>query len=114
MKKHRRDGKMYAKTCELEETFWSSAIRTAFLIKNRCIHSSHGETPIEKFFGKPPDLNHLKVFSCNAFAFVEKEKRKKFDSRAKDGILLGYSSNSKVYLIGSHVQRESFCRLGKF
>ena len=36
-----------------------------------------------------------------ALAFAEKEKRKKFDSRAEAGILLGYSSNSKTYLIGS-------------
>ena len=89
------------KTANLVETFWSFAIRAAFHIKNRCVHSSHGKTPFEKFFGKPPDLNHLKVFGCKAFAFVEKEKRKKSDSRAEAGILLGYSSNSKTYLIGS-------------
>ena len=89
------------KTANLMEMFWSFAIRAAFHIKNMCIHSSHGKTPFEKFFGKPPDLNYLKVFGCKAIAFVEKEKRKKFDSGAEAGILLGYSSNSKTYLIGS-------------
>ena len=88
------------KTANLKETFWSFAIRAAaFHIKNRCIHSSHGMTSFEKFFGKPPHLNHLKVFGCKAFAFVEKVKRKKIDSSTEQGMLLGYCSNSKTYLI---------------
>ena len=100
MEYHRRDGEVYLNNCEPKRNVLVFCNWSSLPHKSRCIHSSHGKTPFEKFFGKPPDLNHLKVFGCKAFAFVEKEKRKKFDSRA-EGILLGFSSNSKTYLIGS-------------
>ena len=57
-------------------------------------------TPFEKFFDKTPDLSHFRVFGCQAFMYLEKPKRKKLESRALEGFLLGYSNNSKSYLIG--------------
>ena len=77
----------------------SFAYRAAFHIKNRCPHSAHGMTPFEKFFDKTPDLSHFRVFGCQAFMYLEKAKRKKLESRALEGFLLGYSNNSKSYLI---------------
>ena len=88
------------KKANLPEVFWSFAYRAAFHIKNRCIHSAHGKTPFEKFFGEVPKVSHLKVFGRRAYMYVEKSKRRKFDSRAREGILLGYSNNSNSYLIG--------------
>ena len=88
------------KKANTPEVFWSFAYRAAFHIKNRCIHSAHGKTPFEKFFGELPKVSHLKVFGCRAYMYVEKSKRRKFDSRAREGILLGYSNNSNSYLIG--------------
>ena len=92
------------KPAYVQETLWSFATRAAFHTKNRCIHSSHDKLQFEKFFGKPQNLNHLKVFGClsKVFALVEKKKLKlKFDSRAEEGVLLGYNSNSKTYLMDS-------------
>ena len=57
---------------------------------------------LSRRFRKAPNLCHLKVFDCKAFAFVEKQKRKRFNSRAEEGILLGYSNISKTYLIGRY------------
>ena len=56
-------------------------------------------TPFKKFFDKTPDLSHFRVFGCQAFMYLEKAKRKKLESRALEGFLLGYSNNSKSYLI---------------
>ena len=65
------------KTTGLPETFWLFAYRAAFHIKNRCLHSAHGMTPVEKFFDKTPDLSHFRVFGCQAFMYLEKPNRKK-------------------------------------
>ena len=84
----------------LPETFWSFAYRAAFHIKSRCLHSAHGTTPFENLFDKTPCLSYFRVFGCQAFMYSEKPKRKKIESRALEGFLLGYSNNSKSYLIG--------------
>jgi len=45
-------------------------------------------------------LSHLRVFGCKCFVLNNgKEKLGKFDAKADDGILLGYSSNSKAYKV---------------
>ena len=103
MEYHWRDGEMYVKNCELKRNVPVFKNYSGLPLENRCIHSSHGKSPFEKLFGKPPDLNHLKVPGCKAFE--ENEKRKKFDGRAEKGFLLVYSSNSKIYLIGSFGKR---------
>ena len=57
-------------------------------------------TPFEKFFDKTPGLYHFRVFGCQAFMNLEKPKQKKLESRALEAFSLGYSNNSKSYLIG--------------
>ena len=46
-----------------------------------------------------PDLSHLHVFWCQSF--VLNEVRKKLDSKAREATLLGYSRNSKAYVVTS-------------
>jgi len=40
-------------------------------------------TPFQSWFGRKPGVNHLKVFGCEAYAHVPKEKRKKLDSKTQ-------------------------------
>ena len=51
------------------------------------------------FHGSKPDFPHLHVFGCQSF--VLKEVRKKLDSKAREAIQLGYSGNSKAYVVAS-------------
>ena len=51
------------------------------------------------FHGSKPDLSHLHVIGCQSF--VLNEVRKKLDSKAREAILLGYSGNSKAYVVAS-------------
>ena len=51
------------------------------------------------FHGNRPDLSHLHIFGCKAF--VLNEVRKKLDSKARVAVLLGYSENSKAYVVAS-------------
>ena len=86
-------------TAAVPKQFWPFALSTAIYLKNRSIHSAHGKTPFEVFHGRKPDLSHLHVFGCQSF--VLNEVRKKLDSKAREAILLGYSGNSKAYIVAS-------------
>ncbi|GFW63348.1 retrovirus-related Pol polyprotein from transposon RE1 [Trichonephila clavipes] len=49
--------------------------------------------------GRKPSVLHLKPFGCLAYAGVPKQIRKKFDMRAKMGIMMGYAQRTKGYRI---------------
>jgi hypothetical protein len=46
--------------------------------------------PHEVWLGKKPSVSHLKVFGCDAFVHVPKEKRSKLDNKATKCIFIGY------------------------
>ena len=50
----------------------------------------------ELCYGKPPTVKHFRVFGSKCFKNND-EKIGKFEARADERILLGYSSRSKVY-----------------
>ncbi|MCO5580587.1 hypothetical protein L7F22_046110 [Adiantum nelumboides] len=57
----------------------------------------HNVTPEEKFSGKKPDLEHLKVFGCIAYVHIPDELRTKLDPKAEKCIFIGYSLEQKGY-----------------
>jgi len=58
------------------------------------------KTPYKLFKGKRPALNHLKVFGYKCFFLNNgKEQLGKFDSKANEGIFLGYAINSHAYRV---------------
>jgi hypothetical protein len=58
-----------------------------------------GKTPFEAWQGLKPDIRHLRVFGCLAFIRIPKEKRRKWDSQAIQGIFIGYCSTTKQYRV---------------
>ncbi|CAB4035798.1 Hypothetical predicted protein, partial [Paramuricea clavata] len=44
-----------------------------------------------------PDVSNVKVFGCKAYMHVPKETKKKWDSKTKKCIFVGYSISSKGY-----------------
>ena len=66
-------------------------------------HTPHrvlkNKTPEEVFFGKKPEVNHLRIFGCPVYIHITKEKRTKLDPSGKKGIFVGYSEISKAYRI---------------
>jgi hypothetical protein len=43
-------------------------------------------------YGKRPDISHIRIFGCEALAYVEKEKRHKLDFKTERCIYLGMSA----------------------
>jgi hypothetical protein len=50
------------------------------------------KTPEEMFTGKKPELSQLKIFGCQVFIHILKEKRNKLEPSGKKGIFVGYCS----------------------
>ena len=70
--------------------FWTHAIQHRTLLQNfmalpgRC-------TPYELATGKQPNVATLRIFGCEAMAYVERDKRKKFSPKTDRCIYLGIS-----------------------
>ncbi|KAG6438793.1 hypothetical protein O3G_MSEX000229 [Manduca sexta] len=84
---------------QLDKSFWAEAVNTAVYLKNRLPASALGcnTTPYEKWTGKKPDLSHLRIFGSSAMVHIPKQKRKKWDKKATQMLLVGYSENTKGY-----------------
>lgn len=82
---------------KLPKEFWAEAIATGAYLTNRspkrCLD---GKTPEELWTGAVPDLTHLRIFGCKAYAHVPKPERTNMDPTSKECIKL--QSNPCVYL----------------
>ena len=82
----------------LPQRFWAEALSTAAYMINRSpTKALDDKTPFEAWYGKKPNVSHLRVFGCSAYTHVPKDQRKKLDSKAKGCIFLGYATSRKGY-----------------
>jgi hypothetical protein len=56
-------------------------------------------TPEEAFSGKKPTVENLRIFGCQVYSHIPKDKRNKLEPLGKKGIFVGYSDSSKAYRI---------------
>ncbi|XP_072933025.1 uncharacterized protein [Epargyreus clarus] len=83
---------------KLDKSFWAEAVNTAVYLKNRTPASGLDQkTPIEVWTGRKPDLSHVRIFGSPVMMHVPKNKRLKWDKKAVQFILVGYSENVKGY-----------------
>lgn len=83
----------------LEKQWWAEAALTANYLSNRVPQRGQATTPFEAFYGKQPNVSHLRVFGCPAWAYTPKKIRGKMQPRAKRGIFLGYGINQSGYRV---------------
>ncbi|GBM97221.1 Retrovirus-related Pol polyprotein from transposon TNT 1-94 [Araneus ventricosus] len=83
----------------LPQRFWAEAAMTATYLQNRLPTKPKGKTPYELWTNRKPNLSHIRVFGCKAYAYIQKQKRGKLDNKAVEGIFLGYDYRSKGYRI---------------
>lgn len=60
-----------------------------------------GKSPFEVFYGRKPNLQHLRVLGCLCYATRTGANTDKFDARAEKAVHLGYSSTQKGYKLYS-------------
>nr|GEW81438.1 retrovirus-related Pol polyprotein from transposon TNT 1-94 [Tanacetum cinerariifolium] len=84
----------------LPPKFWFNVIDTSIYILNQIlIRAILGKTPYELMRGRKPTLEYFKVFRSKCFILNTKYYMTKFDPKSYEGIFLGYSQNSKAYII---------------
>ncbi|GJV23687.1 retrovirus-related pol polyprotein from transposon TNT 1-94, partial [Tanacetum coccineum] len=58
-----------------------------------------GKTTYELLRGRKPTLDYFRVFGSKCFILNTKDYLAKFDPKSYEGVFLGYSQNSKAYII---------------
>ena len=68
----------------LSNAYWAEAVSTAVYLRNRMVTTAlkSGETPYQRWYGKKPNLQHIRVFGCMVYTHVPEGKRKKLDNKA--------------------------------
>ncbi|GJZ80279.1 retrovirus-related pol polyprotein from transposon TNT 1-94 [Tanacetum coccineum] len=78
----------------------SLALDTSTYLPNRIlIRAILGKTPYELLRVRKPTLDYFRVFGSKCFILNTKDYLTKFDPKSYEGVFLGYSQNSKAYII---------------
>ncbi|GKD52126.1 retrovirus-related pol polyprotein from transposon TNT 1-94 [Tanacetum coccineum] len=84
----------------LLQKFCCNTIDTSTYILNRIlIRTILGKTPYELLRGRKPTLEYFRVFGRKCFILNIKDYLTKFDPKSYECVFLGYSQNSKAYII---------------
>ncbi|GJU73862.1 retrovirus-related pol polyprotein from transposon TNT 1-94 [Tanacetum coccineum] len=84
----------------LPQKFWCNTVDTSTYILNRIlIRAILGKTPYELLRGRKPTLDYFRVFGSKCFILNTKDYLTKFDPKSYESVFLGYSQNSKAYII---------------
>ncbi|KAF4143322.1 Integrase core domain [Phytophthora infestans] len=93
---------------DMPHYLWEYAIRSAVHTRNRFLaKGDKTKTPFEKFWGRKPDMKHVKTFGQRCVVYIPSEERStKFQFRPKGraGIFLGSDPERKGYLYTSRVE----------
>ncbi|GJT03311.1 putative ribonuclease H-like domain-containing protein [Tanacetum coccineum] len=84
----------------LPTTFWAEAVNTACYVQNRVLVTKpHNKTPYELLHGRPPSISFMRPFGCPVTILNTLDPLGKFDGKADEGFLVGYSINSKAFRV---------------
>ena len=82
----------------LPNILWAEAISTAAYTMNRVTNREETSvTPHEMWFGKKPDISHMRVFGCRSYGKTPDSLRTKLAPQAEKYIFVGYTNTDKNY-----------------
>jgi hypothetical protein len=93
---------------KLPKSLWGEAVATAaYLINRRPSAKQSGMTPYEAWFGRKPNISHLRIWGSKAYVHVPKERRPdiKLSDRATEALFVGYAEqegNYRFYIPSQH------------
>nr|GEV14225.1 putative ribonuclease H-like domain-containing protein [Tanacetum cinerariifolium] len=84
----------------LPTIFWTEAVATACYVLNRVLVAKpHNKTPYELLTGDKPAIGYLKPFGCQVTILNTSDYLGKFDEKADEGYIVGYSIPGKAYRV---------------
>lgn len=89
--------------------FWGKCVLTTAYLINRTLSSVlNFTTPFERLFNKPPTYEHLRVFGSLCYAHDQNKSGKKFASRSKRCVFMGYPYGKKGWRLYDLEKLEFF------
>jgi hypothetical protein len=79
----------------LPAKYWSAALTHAAYLHNRRVHRHLHCTPFEKWYGRTPNLKHLRVFGSRVCVKQSGSRHAKLDRHNFTGIFLGYTATDE-------------------
>ena len=91
---------------DLPKHFWAEAVNTACYTCNRIyLRPILEKTPYELFYDSTPKVKYFRIFGSKCFILNTKESLDKFDTKADEGIFMGYSLRSNAYRVYNKTTR---------
>ena len=85
--------------------FWAEAIAVAVHSINCAPRKCLGwRTPFELLYGRIPDISYFRTFGCRAWVY--NDKGKKWDTKSKPMIFIGYKPGTKAYRLWNPATRS--------
>ncbi|GJS76555.1 ribonuclease H-like domain-containing protein [Tanacetum coccineum] len=87
--------------------FWAEAVNTACYVHNRVLVTKpHNKTHYELLIGRPPIISFMRPFGCPVSILNTLDHLGKFDEKADERVLVGYSISSKAFRVYNHRTRK--------
>lgn len=101
---------------QLPMKFWAEAVATATYLRTVSLaKGGNNKTPIEMWSSKKPTVSYLKIFGCLTYYYLPKVQRNKLQPKARKGIFIGYSQETRGYKIYDPEYRKIYAvRTAKF
>ena len=81
----------------LSKHFWADSIATACYVRNRLPVCPTHVSPYQRWYGKKPNVKHMRVFGCIAYALKPGPQRMKMDTKSEKMRFIGYPLSAKGY-----------------
>nr|GEY55229.1 hypothetical protein [Tanacetum cinerariifolium] len=80
--------------------FWVEAVNTACYVQNKVlVNKPHNKTPYELLLGRSPSIGFMRPFGCPVTILNTLDPLGKFNGKADEEFLVGYSVNSKAFRV---------------
>nr|GEW69297.1 retrovirus-related Pol polyprotein from transposon TNT 1-94 [Tanacetum cinerariifolium] len=80
--------------------FWAEAVNTTCYVQNRVLVTKpHNKTPCDLLLGRTPSIGFMRPFGCPVTILNTLDPLGKFDGKADEGFLVGYSVSSKAFRV---------------
>nr|GEX86343.1 hypothetical protein [Tanacetum cinerariifolium] len=80
--------------------FWVEVVNTACYVQNRVLVTKpHNKTPYELLLGRTHSIGFMRPFGCPVTILNTLDPLGKFDRKADEGFLVGYSVSSKAFRV---------------
>ncbi|GKB40807.1 putative ribonuclease H-like domain-containing protein [Tanacetum coccineum] len=91
----------------LPTVFWAEVVNTACYVLNRVLVTKpHNKTPYELIIGRPQSISFMRSFGCHVIILNTLDPLGKFDGKAEERFLVGYSVNSKSFRVFNSQTRK--------